>query len=90
MADDANPKVIGSAPQLGDHERESNPRDIPTLAIGTSVQNAASAVGVSRSTLYAAIAAGALPAKKVGGRTIILIDDLREWVRGLPDFRGRR
>jgi excisionase family DNA binding protein len=48
--------------------------------IALSVREAAEAASLGRSTLYAAIATGALPARRVGARRIILVDDLRSWL----------
>jgi excisionase family DNA binding protein len=45
---------------------------------------AASAAGVSHTRIYEQIDAGALPAKKLGSRTLILVRDLERWADGLP------
>ena len=37
-----------------------------------------------RTTIYAAIKSGALKARKIGRRTIILDEDLRGWLASLP------
>ena len=38
------------------------------------------------SSLYEAINAGRLKAKKLGSKTVILSDDLDEYLKNLPDF----
>lgn len=40
----------------------------------------------SRSKLYEEISAGRLPAKKAGGRTIILADDWQRYLANLPNY----
>jgi hypothetical protein len=37
-----------------------------------------------RTTIYAAIKSGALKARKIGRRTIVLDEDLRGWLGSLP------
>jgi len=49
-----------------------------------SVEEAAGAAGLGRNKIYEAVTAGLLPAKKVGKRTIILAEDLRAYLVGLP------
>jgi len=39
---------------------------------------------VGRNSLYLALQAGALRARKIGTKTVILVDDLRAWLEGLP------
>jgi hypothetical protein len=52
--------------------------------IGVTLDDAAKISGVGRSSLYGAIRAGRLTARKSGARTIILYDDLRAFVAALP------
>lgn len=47
-------------------------------------KEAAAAAGIGRTLLYAAVATGALKARKCGRRTLILQDDLRAWLASLP------
>lgn len=53
-----------------------------------SVAEAAKAAGLGRSTIYEAITKGALRARKHGKRTLILHDDLRDWLDSLPCISG--
>lgn len=41
---------------------------------------------LSRSKLYEDIRAGRLPAKKAGGRTIVLAEDWQRYLTELPDY----
>jgi excisionase family DNA binding protein len=49
-----------------------------------SPANAARQAGISRSRLYELIAAGKLPARKLGHRTLILRGDLERYLDSLP------
>jgi excisionase family DNA binding protein len=49
-----------------------------------SVEDTAVHVKCGRTTIYAAIKSGALKARKIGRRTIILDEDLRGWLASLP------
>ena len=49
-----------------------------------SIAEACAAAGIRRTTLYNLIRSGKLRAIKCGGRTLILPDDLRRWLEGLP------
>jgi excisionase family DNA binding protein len=51
--------------------------------LAVSVNQAAEAAGISRSSLYEEMAAGRLKFAKVGARRVILVDDLREWLASL-------
>ena len=54
--------------------------------IAFAVREAARAAGVSVATLYALWAEGRGPRRrKLGSRTLILAEDLREWLRSLED-----
>ena len=57
---------------------------VPHDALAFTVADAVRVAGVGRSKLYQAIGSGALPAHKLGQRTLILAADLRTWLCGLP------
>ena len=49
-----------------------------------TIAEACAAAGIRRTTLYKEIRSGDLRAVKIGGRTVILVDDLRRWLDGRP------
>lgn len=49
-----------------------------------SIADAAKIIGGGRSSIYSEIREGRLKARKFRGRTIILHEDLTEYLRGLP------
>ena len=51
---------------------------------------AAEVIGLSRSTVYELIAAGDLPSVLVGGRRLIPVAKLHEWVERQADAHSRR
>ena len=53
-------------------------------AIALSIPDAVLMTGIGRTSLYAAIKAGKLVARKCGKRTIILQSDLINWLNSLP------
>jgi hypothetical protein len=53
-------------------------------AIALTIADAVSMTGIGRTSLYAAIKAGKLVARKCGKRTIILQSDLITWLNSLP------
>jgi len=61
------------------------PADEPKLAY--SVKEVRKLVGVGVATLYKVIGQGDLRTVKLGGRTLILATDLREWLGKLPSGR---
>jgi excisionase family DNA binding protein len=52
-----------------------------------TIAEAKASAGVGRSALYAAIASGELPARKLGRRTLIMADDLKAWLTSLPKVK---
>jgi excisionase family DNA binding protein len=59
-------------------------------AIAYTIDEACRASGVGRTRLYAALRGRELRARKHGKRTIILADDLRQWLEALPAYAPAR
>jgi excisionase family DNA binding protein len=51
---------------------------------GLSISEACAMAGIGRTKVYEAIATGSLKARKCGKRTLILRDDLRQFLASLP------
>jgi excisionase family DNA binding protein len=49
-----------------------------------SIPQACAMAGIGRTKIYEAIAEGSLKARKCGKRTLVLRDDLREFLASLP------
>jgi len=49
-----------------------------------SLADAASAIGVGKSTLHELIATGKLRVRKLGRRSLVLREDLEEYIQSLP------
>jgi len=58
-----------------------------TLAM--TVPEAARAVSIGPTLLRSAINNGALVARRIGGRTVILADELSAWMHSLPPVRAQ-
>lgn len=56
-----------------------------TEPLAVPIPEAARLGGVGRSTIYAEISKGNLKFRKVGRRTIIAMDDLRDWLASKVD-----
>ena len=61
-----------------------------TPPIAYSIREAVAAANIGRSSIYEAIAAGRLNARKLGKRTLILRDDLTAWLDSLPPVHPSR
>ncbi len=53
----------------------------PIRPVAISVSDAAKLLGISKPTMYQVIHQSDFPAFRLGGRTLISIDGLRDWVR---------
>jgi len=65
-------------------ETENPARTFDRLPLAHSIDGVTKVANVGKTSIYAAIKAGELRARKNGRRTLILDDDLREWLRSLP------
>jgi len=54
-----------------------------------SVKDAASRVGVGLTTLYKLMATGQITAKKVGARTLVLVESIDAFLADSPAFTSR-
>jgi len=63
-----------------------------TETISLTINDAARLCGLGRTTIYQAIGAGKLDARKSGNRTLIPADSLRKFIENLPpaDIGGSR
>ena len=59
----------------------------PPEPLAYRVDDAAAAIGVSRSKVWNLIAQGDIPARKLVGSTVILRSDLEAYLSGLPAAR---
>ena len=66
------------------------PPEIPQEKLMYGVKEASEALGLSRTTIWKAIADGRLNAVKFGNRTLIPADTLRAWLASLPSARRPR
>lgn len=57
--------------------------------VAVTVAEAAKAATVSRSTIYAELAAGRIKARKLGRRTLVEVASLRDWVSALPAYEPK-
>ena len=57
---------------------------ISNIPVAHSIEGVIQIVPCGRTTVFSAIRSGALKARKMGRRTIILDEDLRAWLGSLP------
>lgn len=65
------------------------PPELPSEKLAFTPKEAASALGISKSTLYKALADGKLSAIKLGNRTLIPAEALKSWVASMLTRRGQ-
>ena len=63
---------------------------IQSEPIGISAEEAAALLGVSKPKIYELMNRDDFPACKLGGRTVISYDGLREWMRKETENYGER
>jgi len=56
----------------------------PVEPLALSISQAASALSVSERQIYVLAARDGLPTIKIGGRRLVRVDDLREWLAAQP------
>lgn len=64
------------------------PRELPPEKLAFTLKEASAALGIGKTTLYAAMADGRLAAVKLGNRTLIPADALHAWLASLPPARA--
>lgn len=60
---------------------------MPSEKLAYTLKEASAALGVGKTTIYKALAKGALHAKKLGSRTLIPVDELQRWVASFSSAR---
>jgi excisionase family DNA binding protein len=70
----------------GHNEHKS---DAPAHPRAHRIADVCALTGLGRTTIYAAIKAGHLPARKYGRSTVVLDEDLAAFLRNLPNARTR-
>jgi excisionase family DNA binding protein len=53
-----------------------------------SIEETARITSLGRTALYEEIKAGRLKARKAGRRTVVIADDIRQWLASLPQIGG--
>jgi len=72
----------GSLPEL--EGWGSRHPQVPVDKLAYSVLEVTDLAPVGRTTVFGAIRRGELPARKIGRTTMVLADDLRQWLESLP------
>ena len=65
----------------------SAPTVLPPEKLAYTLKEASATLGVGKTTIYKALATGELHAKKLGSRTLIPADALRQWIAAFPGAR---
>jgi len=62
----------------------AKPFEPPPEKLAYTIKELAAALGISKSTIYAALKDEKLQAVKLGNSTLIMAEVVREWVRSMP------
>ena len=57
------------------------------MEISISITEASKRSGLGRTSIYGAIGRGELKVKKLGRRSLILVDDLKAWIVAMPEAK---
>ena len=66
----------------------SDDQSILERPLAHTIEGVARKSTICRTNVYAAIKSGELKVRKFGKRTLVLDEDLRAWLTGLPTGRG--
>lgn len=72
----------------GLRERAASVVSIQTQALAFRPDQAAEAIGISRSALYELLRSRKLKGRKIGGATIVLRSELERFLQALPEFQA--
>jgi excisionase family DNA binding protein len=59
------------------------------MKLAMTIDEAAKQGPLGKTSIYAAIGKGDLPARKLGGRTFIMADDFRAWLESQPRIQPK-
>jgi excisionase family DNA binding protein len=62
----------------------AKPFEPPPEKLAYTIKELATGLGIGKTTIYAALKDGTLTAVKLGNRTLIMAEVVREWVRSMP------
>jgi len=63
---------------------------VSMMPLSVGVENAAKATDISETTLKKLVRENKIPSRKMGGRRIFIVDELREWLKELPGLELER
>ncbi len=64
--------------------------DDQTSPIAMTIADVTRRTGIGRTSIFEAIRAGRLRARKAGARTLVMADDLQAFLDSLPDARAAK
>jgi excisionase family DNA binding protein len=85
-----SPPATRTAAALSSTPPFSAPQQPLAARMALSIPESCKLSGIGRSKLYQAIQTGALRARKLGKKTLILPEDLQQWLVDLPSYEPKR